>query len=72
DGANGNTNLGVQNNQYRFTISWATNTTVVVEVSTNLQDWIPVSTNTLVSGTNAFWDSNWTNYPQRYYRVRSE
>jgi len=47
-----------------------TNATVVVDASTNLQDWIPISTNTLVNGTSTFLDSAWTNNPQRFYRVR--
>jgi len=42
----------------------------VVEASTNLQNWTAVITNTLVNGTNAFGDSEWTHYPQRFYRVR--
>ncbi len=64
--------FGVQSNRFGFTISWATNTAVVVEASTNLHDWTAVSTNTLVNGTNLFWDSTWTNYPQRFYRVGVE
>jgi hypothetical protein len=64
--------LGVQNNKFQFTFSWAINTAVVVEASTNLQSWTPVSTNTLVNGTSAFTDSTWTNYPRRFYRVRSQ
>ena len=44
-------------------------TTVMVLASTNLQDWTPVCTNTLVNGTNDFADANWTNYPVRFYRV---
>jgi hypothetical protein len=63
--------FGVQSNGFQFTVSWATNTSVVVEASTNLQNWTPVITNTLISGTNAFRDSVWTNYTQRFYRVRS-
>jgi hypothetical protein len=59
-------------NGFGFNINWAGGQTVVVEVSTNLQNWTPVITNTLVNGTNAFWDFTWTNYPQRFYRVRSE
>jgi hypothetical protein len=62
--------LGAGSQGFQFTISWATNTSVVVEASTNLQDWTPVSTNTLVNGTSAFVDS--ANYPQRFYRLRSE
>jgi hypothetical protein len=64
--------LGVQSNGFQFTVSWATNTAVVVEASTNLQNWTPVITNTLVNGTNAFSDSKWTNYSRRFYRVRSQ
>jgi hypothetical protein len=64
--------LGVGSNGLQFTISWATNASVLVLASTNLLDWTPVATNTLVSGTNAFVDSAWTNYPRRFYRVRSQ
>jgi hypothetical protein len=64
--------LGVQNNKFQFTFSWAINTAVVVEASTNLQNWTPVSTNTLVNGINVFTDSTWTNYPQQFYRVHSQ
>lgn len=63
--------LGVQNNGFQFTIFWATNTSVVVLTSTNLQNWTPVMTNTLVNGTNAFLDATWTNYPQKFYRLRT-
>jgi len=56
---------------FQFNISWMPNASVVVEASTNLQSWTPVITNTLVNGTSAFTDSNWTNYPQRFYRVLS-
>jgi len=61
----------VQSNRFQFTISWATNTSVVVLASTNLLNWTPVITNALVNGASAFMDSTWTNYPQRFYRVRS-
>ncbi|MGH7954208.1 MAG: hypothetical protein ACREFE_20125, partial [Limisphaerales bacterium] len=64
--------FGIHTNNFGFTISWATNTSVVVEASTNLQNWTPVITNALVNGTNVFGDSTWTNYPQRFYRVRSQ
>jgi len=64
--------LGAQSNKFGFTISWATNTSVVVLASTNLQTWTPLITNTLTGGTNYFSDSKWTNYPNRFYRVRSQ
>jgi hypothetical protein len=63
--------LGVNTNSFAFTISWATNTAVIVEASTNLLIWTPVTTNALVNGTNYFSDPQWTNYPGRFYRLRS-
>jgi hypothetical protein len=65
--------LGVTTNGFGFTISWATNIPVVVEVSTNLGNpvWTPVSTNALANGTNYFSDPNWTNYPNCFYRIHS-
>jgi hypothetical protein len=63
--------FGVQPGGFGFTISWATNASVVVEAATNLANpvWIPVSTNTLTGGTNYFSDPQWTNYPGRFYRL---
>jgi hypothetical protein len=57
---------------FGFNINWANGQTAVVEVSTNLLNWTPVSTNTLVNGTNYFSDSSSTNHPKRFYRVRSQ
>jgi hypothetical protein len=69
----GNTNLGVQNNQFGFNVSWATNVPVIVLAATNLAQpvWTPVSTNALANGTFYFNDPKWTNYPGRFYRLRS-
>jgi hypothetical protein len=66
--------LGVQSNSFGFTISWATNISVIVQATINLANpvWTPVATNPLVSGTNYFSDPKWTNYPGRFYRVRSQ
>jgi hypothetical protein len=63
--------LGISSNGFNFTISWATNVSVVVEAATHLANpvWLPVSTNALTGGTNYFSDANWTNYPMRYYRA---
>ena len=71
--ANGNTNLGVQNNQFGFNVSWATNLSVIVLAATNLANpvWTPVATNALTNGTFYFSDPQWTNYPGRFYRLRS-
>ena len=64
--------LGATSNGFQFVISWATNGSVIVQASSNLQTWVPLTTNMLVNGTNLFTDSNWTNYLQRFYRVSSQ
>jgi hypothetical protein len=63
----------VQSNSFGFTISWATNISVVVEASTDLANpvWTPLQTNTLTNGSFSFSDPQWTNYPGRYYRISS-
>ncbi len=69
-----NGSSAVQSNQFGFTISWATNVPVVVEASTDLSNpvWTPIATNTLTGGTSFFSDPLWTNYPARFYRLRSQ
>jgi len=64
---------GPQTNQFGFNIDWARNQKVVVEASTNLTElaWTPVATNTLTSGSSVFSDDQSTNYPGRFFRVRS-
>lgn len=65
--------VGVQNGKFGFNIGWAEGQTVVVDACTNLANpvWVPLATNTLNGSTYYFVDSNWTNYPGRYYRIRS-
>jgi hypothetical protein len=65
--------FGVQTNGFGFTISWATNSSVVVEAATNPAKalWLSVSTNPLVGGSSYFSDPDWTKYPARFYRIRS-
>jgi len=67
-------NFGLQNNTFGFTISWATNIPVVVEGSADLAHsvWTPVATNALTDGWSYFSDPQWTNYPTRFYRLRSQ
>jgi hypothetical protein len=66
--------FGVMTNQFGFSINWASGQTVVVEASMSLlnPDWQPVQTNTLATGTDYFSDPQWTNYPARFYRIRSQ
>jgi len=70
--------FGVRTNQFGFNINWASGMVVVVEACTNLATpiWTPVGTNTLntfigTNGTSYFSDPQWTNYPGRFYRLRS-
>jgi hypothetical protein len=65
--------FGVQTNQFGFNINWASGQTVVVEACTDMANpvWTPVATNTLTDGSSHFSDSQWTNYPGRFYRLRS-
>jgi len=65
--------FGVQSNRFGFIICWATNHPVVVEACTNPGNpvWSPVATNTLTGGASHFSDPQWTNYPARFYRLRS-
>jgi hypothetical protein len=66
--------FGVPTNQFGFNINWASNMTVIVDASTVLSNplWVPVRTNTLTDGFSYFSDPDWTNYPCRFYRVRSQ
>lgn len=65
--------FGVRTNQFRFSIFWASDKVIVVEAATNLFNpiWSPVATNTLNGTSSYFTDSEGTNYPARFYRVRS-
>jgi hypothetical protein len=64
---------GAQTSQFGFNINWAAGQMVIVEATTNLvsPDWQPIHTNSLVTGTAYFSDAQGTNYPSRFYRLRS-
>jgi len=70
----GSQGLGVNSNGFGFSVSGATNLSVVVEATTNLTAplspfWTPLATNTLSNGFFYFSDPQWTNYPRRFYRL---
>ena len=69
----GDASFGVQADGFGFTIDWAPGRTVVVQASTNLVNpvWSPVGTNIFAGVSSAFRDSQWTNYPLRFYRLDS-
>jgi hypothetical protein len=63
--------FGVKNNQFGFNVSGTVDIPFVVEACTNLANamWQPLQTNTLAGGVFYFGDSQWTNYPGRFYRI---
>jgi hypothetical protein len=65
--------FGVRTNRFGFIISWATNIPIVVEACTNLASarWTPLQSCTITNGSIYFSDPQWTNYPARFYRIRS-
>ena len=67
------TSFGVRTNQFGFNITGTANIPVVVEADTNLTGgiWTPLLTGTLTNGSIYFNDPQWTNYPNRFYRIRS-
>ena len=72
------TGFGRQAGQFGFNITGSSNLVIVVEAGTNpaAAIWSPVSTNILntfvgTNGTSYFSDSQWSNYPTRFYRFRA-
>ena len=65
--------LGMQMNQFGFNLTGFSGQVVVVEACTDLANpvWLPVGTNTLTGGSACFSDPQCTNYPGRFYRLRS-
>jgi hypothetical protein len=67
--------FGVRTNQFGLNITSTTNIPlpIVVETSTNLisASWTALQTCTLTNGSIYFSDAAWTNYPCRFYRIRS-
>jgi hypothetical protein len=65
--------IGLAGGQFTFNYTGVVGKTVVIEASANLKDWQPVQTNVLTdTGTTYFSDPQWTNYPGRFYRVRTQ
>jgi hypothetical protein len=55
---------------FNFQLAVPVGVTYVVEASTNLLTWIPISTNVATSANRAIADTAATNFAQRYYRVK--
>lgn len=65
--------FGVRQNRFGFNIAGTAGIPMVIEASTNLTvpTWVPLQSSTLTNGLIYFSDSQWTNYPNRFYRIRS-
>ena len=65
--------FGVRQNQFGFNIAGTPGIPLAIEASSDLASasWIPLQTCTLTNGLFYFSDAQWTNYPARFYRIRS-
>jgi hypothetical protein len=65
--------IGVRSNRFGFNIAGTADIPLVVEASTNVaaQSWVPLQSCTLTNGLVYFSDPQWTNFPGRFYRIRS-
>jgi len=61
--------LGITNGCFGFHVQGQAGQVVVIEVTTNLVDWLPLQTNTLGSSSFYFSDPDPTNFTQRFYRA---
>jgi hypothetical protein len=69
-----NTSLGLRFNEFGFTVSWANDASAIVEASADLNNpkGSPLQTIVFNNGLVNFTDPEWTKYPSRFYRVRSQ
>jgi hypothetical protein len=63
--------LRTASSDFHLNVSWAEGRTVIIEATTNITSglWVPLSTNTLITGTGTFTDSQ--KHSSRIYRIRS-
>jgi len=67
-----NNGFGIKTNRFGFNLTGTTNSPVVVEACTNLGGvWSPLFSGNITNGSIYFSDPQWTNYPGRFYRLRS-
>ena len=65
--------FGVRQNGFGFNITGTADIPIVIEASAGIasQLWVPLQNSKLTNGLIYFSDSQWTNYPARFYRIRS-
>jgi len=64
-----NGNFGFIGNQFSLQLVGPANSNAIISVSTNLQNWVPISTNPLTGNPLTITDPAATNYNQRFYRA---
>ena len=65
----GDNSFGFSSGKFGFNVSGISNQTVILEASTNLQDWFPVETNQFEAGSLYLSDPDTNRSPGRFYRV---
>jgi hypothetical protein len=65
--------FGARPSPFGINVTGTPNLPIVVEASRNLASasWTGLQTCTLTNGSTCFTDPKWTNYPARFYRIRS-
>jgi hypothetical protein len=65
--------FGVRQSRFGFNIVGTPEIPLVIEASHELSapSWVPLQTSRLTNGLIYFSDAQWTNYPSRFYRMRS-
>jgi hypothetical protein len=64
--------FGIGPNGFGFTITGAANIPIVIEASLAANGpWTLLQSGMLTNGSIYFRDAQWTNYPSRFYRIRS-
>jgi autotransporter-associated beta strand protein len=62
----------VTNHQFQLTISGMAGNTYVLQASTDLKNWIPISTNLASANVFILYDTNAGSFPYRFYRVSQQ
>jgi hypothetical protein len=67
------TSFGVRMDRFGFNITGTAGIPLLIEAATDpcLPLWVPLQSCTLTNGSIYFSDQKWTNYPSRFYRIRS-
>lgn len=69
-GAGGTGGSGMTSSGFNVQLSGPAGSNYVIEASTDLKNWVPISTNAAPSGSVSYTDTAATNFPSRYYRAR--